>query len=120
VLIGVALLAAAQLPMSVGEFLAKADGLQHKGMLAMFSSDLGLLKAQARQDLNAFADALVAAEHAHRPLPACPPKEGNNFKFTIDSSELLQYYRSIPVQQRSMSSKDAFAAFMARKFPCGG
>ena len=37
--------------LSVAEVLAKSDALQKKGMLAIFSSDLGLIKAEARRDI---------------------------------------------------------------------
>ena len=52
--------------MSSAEFLAKADVLKAKGMLAIFSSDLGLLKTEF---LNA---GKVWRAQAHRPN-ACPP-----------------------------------------------
>jgi hypothetical protein len=107
-------------PLSVADVLSKSDALQKKGMLAMFSSDVGLIKAEAKLDLDAFGAELIAAAKAHRPLPACPPKVGDAFKFTFTSDEVLQFYRSIPLQRRSMSSKDGFAAFMAKKYPCSG
>jgi hypothetical protein len=107
-------------PLSVADVLSKSDALQKKGMLAMFSSDVGLIKAEAKLDLDAFGAELIAAAKAHRPLPACPPKVGDAFKFTLTSDEVLQFYRSIPLQRRSMTSKDGFAAFMAKKYPCSG
>jgi hypothetical protein len=107
-------------PLSVADVLSKSDALQKKGMLAMFSSDVGLIKAEAKLDLDAFGAELIAAAKAHRPLPACPPKVGDAFKFTFTSDEVLQFYRSIPLQRRSMTSKDGFAAFMAKKYPCSG
>jgi hypothetical protein len=122
VLGALALLAAAAAQatsLSVADLLAKADSLQRKGVLAMFSSDVGLIKAEAKLDLDAFGAELIAATKAHRALPACPPKLGDAFKFTFTSDEVLQFYRSIPPQRRSMSSKDGFAAFMAKKYPCG-
>jgi hypothetical protein len=105
--------------MSVADLLAKADSLQRKGMFAMFSGDVGLIKAEAKRDLDAFAAELIGAAKTHRALPACPPKAGDTYKFAFTTDEVLQFYRSMPPQQRSMSSKDGFAAFMAKKYPCG-
>lgn len=112
------MLAAESPPLSVADVLAKSDALQRKGVLAIFSSDLRLIKAEAQRDLQAFGTDLLNALNAHRPLPACPPREGDTFKFTFDTDEVLKYYRSIPPQRRGMSSRQAFAEFMSRKFPC--
>ena len=104
--------------LSVADVLAKSDALERKGLLAMFSSDLGLIKAEARRDMNAFAAALQAANKAHRPLPACPPEDANGWKFTFNTDEVLKFYRSIPPQHRGMSSVQGFADFMRAKYPC--
>jgi hypothetical protein len=116
----VTLLAAAQAaPMTVADVLSKADALQKKGMLAIFSSDLRLIKAEANRDLQAFGTDYFNARQAHRPLPACPPKDGpDSLKITLDTDELLKFYRTIPPQRRGMSSVQAFAEFMKAKFPC--
>ena len=108
-------------PMSVADVMAKADAIQRKGMLAIFSSEVGAIKAEAQEDVDAFGRELANASQTHRPLPACPPTSGpNSFKFTVDTAELLQYYRSLPAADRSLSSRQAFAQFMSRKFPCHG
>jgi hypothetical protein len=116
------MLAAAQAPgMSVAEVVARADALERKGFLAIFSGDMRAIKAEANSDLQAFGTDYFNAAQAHRPLPACPPKDGpNKLKITLDTDELLQFYRSIPPDRRGMSSRQAFAQFMARKFPCRG
>ena len=116
----VALMAgAAQAPsLSVADVLAKSDALEKKGMLAMFSSDLGQIKAEANRDIQAFAATLQAANKAHRPLPACPPQDANGWKFTFNTDEVLKFYRSIPPQQRGMSSVQGFAQYMKVKYPC--
>lgn len=99
--------------MTVGEFVAKADSLQRRGMLALFSSDLRLLKAEAKRDLDAFAPQLFT-----RTPPACPPKQGDKFNFTFTVDELLRFYRSIPPARRGISASEAFGEFMAAKYPC--
>ena len=111
---GVALLAAASAPsISVADFLAKADALQKKGMLAMFSSDLGLLKSVTKDDIGAFAGQLK--DHS---ASACPPKDSSGYKINFTSTELLNYYRSVPQPRRTISSRQAFAEFMSSKYPC--
>lgn len=67
--------AAAQAPsLSVADVLTKSEALEKKGMLAMFSSDLGQIKAEANRDMDAFGGEMVSARKAHRPLPAYPPE----------------------------------------------
>ena len=114
-LIGVVALAvsttAAAMPVST--FLAKADALQKKGMLAMFSSDLGLLKSVTKGDIEAFAAQLK--DHS---VAACPPKNASGYKINFTSDELLKYYRAVPPARRNISSRQAFAEFMSSKYPC--
>jgi hypothetical protein len=119
-LAAIALSTAAQTAqLSVADVLVKADALQRKGVFAVFSSDLRAIKAEANSDLMAFGTDYFTAAQAHRPLPACPPKEApNKLRITVDTDDLLQFYRSIPPARRGMSSRQAFADFMSRKFPC--
>ena len=62
--------------MDVATFLAKADALQKKGMMALMSSDYKLLKAEIDDPVAArFAAERLAAERAGRKrrlLPAAP------------------------------------------------
>lgn len=104
--------------LSVADVLAKSDSLQKKGMLAIFSSDVGEVKAEAKRDIDAFAATMQAANKAHRPLPACPPRDANGWKFTFNSDKVLKFYRSIPPQRRGMSSVQGFAEFMRTEYPC--
>jgi hypothetical protein len=97
--------------MSVADFLGKADALKAKGMMAMFSSDIGALKAE-----------IISASTAYRADPAskaprsCPPPKGT---VKMDSDELMANFRTIPVQQRATTSvRAAFTAYMAKRFPC--
>jgi hypothetical protein len=119
-LAAIALFTAAQTAqLSVADVLVKADALERKGVFAIFSSDLRGIRAEGQRDLQAFAGDMVNAMQMHRPLPACPPKDGpNSYKFNLNTDDLLQFYRSIPPARRGMSSRQAFAAFMSRKFPC--
>lgn len=115
-LIAVAPLTAAQAQtMSVAEFLAKADALQKKGAMALFSSDIGKLKNEVMSSGKQLRAERLAAEKVGRKPATCAPPKG---KASINSNELLAHFRSIPPAQRSMSVKDGFAGLLRKKFPC--
>jgi hypothetical protein len=100
--------------MNVAVFLQKADALQKKGMAAMFSSDIGLLKTEIRTDSAALKAERDAARRAGRPQPYCPPT-----KASLNSNEILASFRAIPPAQRSRTEvKDALRTLLARKYPC--
>jgi hypothetical protein len=117
-LAAIALFAVPTRGLSVADVLAKSDALERKGMLAMFSSDLSQIKAEAQRDVDAFAADSRAAHNAHRPLPACLPQDASGWKLTFNTDEILKYYRTIPLQRRGMSPVQAFAEFMKVKYPC--
>ncbi|HEX8381998.1 MAG TPA: hypothetical protein VF592_01345 [Sphingomonas sp.] len=107
------LAAPVQAAMTVGEFIAKANALSAKGPMALFSSDLGLLKREmtgvARQ---------LKAEGAQRraaglPPRACPPKGAK-----MGPAELMSAMNAIPPAERGMSLKDGFVRAMSARFPC--
>ena len=94
--------------MSSAEFLAKADVLKAKGMLAIFSSDLGLLKTEF---LNA---GKVWRAQAHRPN-ACPPPG----PLPANSDMIYGMAAAVPPAQRATTSAtDAIVAGLNRKYPC--
>ena len=65
VLLAVVPLGAAQ-AMDVATFLAKADALQKKGMMALMSSDYKLLKNEIVAHSQTLRAERLAAERAHR------------------------------------------------------
>ena len=95
-------------------FLAKADALLARGPMALFSSDVGLLKtetAHAGAELKAERLALVAH---HKPTAYCPPA-----KSAISSDELIKaLHRIPPADLAKMQFKDAFRQVLAQKYPC--
>lgn len=102
--------------MDVATFLAKADGLQKKGMLALMSSDYKLLKAEIETNANALRAERLAAERARRRPAYCPPA-----KQSLNSDEILAAFRTIPAAQRPrVPVKDALRALLVRKYPCRG
>ncbi len=102
--------------MNVAVFLQKAEALQKKGMGAMFSSDLGLLKGEIRSASAALKAEREAARRAGRPQPYCPPT-----KASLNSNEVIAHFRTIPPAQRSRTEvRDALRSLLARKYPCRG
>ena len=102
--------------MDVATFLAKADALQKKGMLALMSSDYKLLKSEIETQAGALRAERLAAERARRKAAYCPPA-----KQSLTSNEILAAFRTIPAAQRPrIQVKDALRALMARKYPCRG
>jgi hypothetical protein len=101
--------------MDVATFLARADKLQKKGPVALFTSEYRLLKREAEAagaQLKAENRALVKAG---RPTPYCPPKKGS-----LGSSELLSGFRAIPAADRPHTSvKAGMRIYLAKKWPCG-
>ena len=115
VMLAVVPLGAAQ-AMDVATFLAKADALQKKGMLALMSSDYKLLKAEIESNALALRAERLAAQRAHRRPAYCPPA-----KQSLNSSEILAAFRTVPVAQRARTPvKDALRALLVRKYPCRG
>ena len=101
--------------MPVSQFLAKADALQKKGAMALFSGDVGKLKAEVMNSGKQLRAEQVAAKKAGRKTATCMPEQG---KATVNQTELLAHFRSIPPAQRNMTVKAAFASMMRKKYPC--
>ena len=102
--------------MDVATFLAKADALQKKGMLALMSSDYKLLKKEIVTQSQTLRAERLAAERARRKPAYCPPAKSG-----LNSGEILAAFRSIPAAQRPRTDvKDALRALLARKYPCRG
>jgi hypothetical protein len=100
--------------MDVATFLAKADAVQKKGMMALMSSDYKLLKKEIVDQSQVLRAERLAAERAHRKPAYCPPAKSG-----LGSPEILAAFRSIPVAQRPRTDvKDALRALLARKYPC--
>ena len=98
--------------MTVAEFLGKAEALQARGFTAMFSSDIGLLKAEIKSASTAYR----ADVDAGRPPRSCPPPKGT---VKTSSDELLAAFRTLPVAERTrLSVRSAFANYMVKRFPC--
>jgi hypothetical protein len=111
-LLALPLAGAAAMPVSA--FLQKADALEKKGMMALFSSDYKLLKGEIEADSQQLKSQRLAAKAAGRPQAYCPPTKAG-----LGSSEILAAFRTIPPAQRDrVQVKDALRALLARKYPC--
>ena len=99
--------------MNVGLFLAKADALEAKGPMAMFSGDVDLLKAEGKAAAEAYKARLIKERAAGRPSSCPPPGTG------LDTNELLGFLRSYSANIRPrVSMKQAMAEFFIKKYPC--
>lgn len=101
-------LPAAARAITVTEFLGKADALKAKGMMALFSPDMGLLKAEFGAGAHAWR------AQAHRPN-ACPPSGPRK----TNSDEIVGYMQAVPPARRATTSaSDAIVAGLNRRYPC--
>ncbi len=99
--------------MIVATFLAKADGLKAKGMGALFSPDIKVLKAEGMAAGMAYRDRLKAEKAQGKPS-SCPPEKA---KMTPDL--LLTHLRAYgPAARTGTTMKTAMADYFIRKYPC--
>ena len=110
---GALLLPVAAHAMTVGDFLAKADALKARGMMAMFSPDITLLKSEVITAGKALRAEQNAANAAHRQASTCMPQPA-----PMNSDELIGYLKKLPPGHRSLSVKDGLAGYMNSKYPC--
>lgn len=107
-------IAAAPGDMSAAAFLAKADALKAKGMMAMMSSDIALLRDEAQAAGRAYRAKLAADKAAGRAAESCPPA-----KASMGSAALIAYLRSYPEAQRTrLTMNAAVAELLRKKYPC--
>jgi hypothetical protein len=100
--------------MDLATFVTKADALEKKGMMALFSSDYKLLKGEIETASAQLRAERTAAQKARRPMAYCPPAKSG-----LGVKELLANFRSVPAAQRQrLQVKDALRNLLARKYPC--
>jgi hypothetical protein len=99
--------------MSVAAFLGKAEALKQKGVMAMMSSDLGVLKQEGTAAGTAYRERLTRERAAGKPS-SCPPKGAR-----INSDQLLAHLKTYPVSARTgVSMKTAMADYFIKTWPC--
>ena len=101
--------------MSAEIFFQKAQALQRKGMMAMFSSDVKKLMKEAKSAGEAARAQRLAAAKANQKPRYCPP-EGSQ---RLGSDEFMQRLGAIPRADRlRIDMTEAMIRILARKFPC--
>ncbi|MDP9424384.1 MAG: hypothetical protein M3Q19_16405 [Pseudomonadota bacterium] len=117
-LIAGALLLGAAAPasaMNVATFLMKAEAVNKKGPLALFSGDLKLLTNQVKADAAAIRAERLAAEAARKRPNHCPPAGG----VKLSDKDVLAAMEAVPPTLRAQTNtKNALSAYLARRFPC--
>ena len=100
--------------MPVATFLAKADALKAKGAMALFSSDIGVLKREMQNAGLQLRAERQADIKAGRKASSCPPA-----KAALNSDELISAMRAVPPADRSRTPvKAVLRAHLIHKFPC--
>lgn len=100
--------------MTVATFLQKAEALEKRGVGALLSRDLKLLKNEVKGAGEALRAERLAAQRAGRRAAYCPPE-----RTALNAQELLDHFRSIPPAQRErMEVRDGLRTLLARKYPC--
>lgn len=107
-------LAAAPAPMDVATFLAKADALKAKGIFALGSPDIALLKGAAQQAGMGYQAEKAERARTGKPPIACPPPNAK----PMGGAEFMAGLQAIPVAQRRMSLKDAMIRIAQTRYPC--
>ena len=105
--------AAAPGDMNVTTFLAKVNALKAKGFTAMFSSDIGALKAEAMAAAESYKARLMQ-ERANGHPSSCPP-QGTK----VGSDQFIAHLESYPAASRQNTSlRQAIADLFSKRFPC--
>jgi hypothetical protein len=103
-------------PITIGEFVAKAEPLMKKSMASlMFSSEAkGLMR-----ELGAAAEATRAQQEADRTAgrksATCLPPKG---KAKVDARELIAHLKVLPPADKARSFRWGFVNYAAIKYPC--
>lgn len=100
--------------MSVATFLSKADALKAKGLGALGSPDIKLLRREAEAGGAIYRARLQSDKAAGKPPHSCPPT-----KTSMNSDQFLNHLRSYPVAARPKTSiTTAVFDLMKKRYPC--
>ena len=99
--------------MPVSVFMAKAEALRAQGAMALFSSDIGVLKAEVSGSAQAFRQR-VKVEAANGRPSACPPEHA-----ALTSDDLIAQMGSYPANARArIPVSEAVADLLRKRYPC--
>lgn len=97
-------------------FLDRVHTLKSRGPMALFSGDIGKLKAEANAAGRSIEADRIASDSARRAPAYCSPKP----KVPLGQSEFLAGLERIPAGQRAtMPLKQAMLRVIQAKYPCG-
>ena len=100
--------------MSVATFLGKVQALKAKGILALGSADIGLLKSEMQTVTANYRKDLNAQKAAGQKPQSCPPQ-----KAKLSSDDLIAHMQTLPnVQASKTNVKTAFYDMMKKRYPC--
>ena len=101
--------------MSAESFFQKADALQRKGMMAMFSSDVKKLMKEAKAAGETARAQRLAAAKANQKPRYCPPAGSQR----LGSDDFMQRLGATPRGDRlRIDMTEAMIRVLAGKFPC--
>lgn len=102
--------------MTVAEFLARANALKAKGMMAMMSSDLPVVRGEMQAATTAYRTEVDAARAKGRTDLGCPPPKG---QAKLSSDIIMADLAAIPKPtQARMTVKAALYDVMRKRYPC--
>lgn len=102
--------------MTVAEFLARAEALKAKGMMAMMSSDLPVIRGEMQAATTAYRTDVDAARAKGRTDLGCPPPKG---QAKISSDTFMADLAAIPkALQAQVTVKAALYDVMRKRYPC--
>jgi hypothetical protein len=110
----VVMLPVAARAMSTDQFLARANALKARGMMAMLSPDVGVLQGEMATALAGWKADKAARQAAGKPPLDCA--QAGDKRLTRD--EMLAALGSLTREQRAAPLKDGVAQVMARRYPC--
>lgn len=100
--------------MSVSSFLTKTEALKAKGILALGSPDLGLLRDEVKRATISYRDTIKDAKAKGKKPHSCPPE-----KTKMNSDELITHFKTVPQgQAKRVSVRAAFFDMMKKRYPC--
>jgi hypothetical protein len=100
--------------MDVATWLAKAEALKAKGVLALANKDYKLLEGEIKTNAGVLKQERMAAVAAGRKPAYCPPEKAN-----LNQQEVFDGFNAVPAAQRPRTPViDALRLTLAKKYPC--
>lgn len=102
--------------MTVAEFLTRANALKAKGMMAMMSSDLPVIRGEMQNATTAYRTEVDAARAKGRTDLGCPPPKG---QAKLSSDVIMADLAALPLPvQARLTVKTVLYDIMRKRYPC--